>query len=95
MYPLRFNLYIAPGDYVARPDVQVVFAAGETEQFVEVAIEDDNVFEESEAFMAVLSLPVGSTGVVLDSASQATAIIEDDDGKLSLEIILIREVSMR
>ena len=82
MYPLRFNLYIAPGDYVARPDIQVVFAAGETEQFVEVAIEDDNVLENSEAFMAVLSLPVGSTGVVLDStSSQATAIIEDDDGK--------------
>ena len=81
MHPLRFNLYIAPGDYVARTDVQVVFAAGETEQFVEVAIEDDNVLEDGEAFMAVLSLPVGSTGVVLDSTSlQATAIIEDDDG---------------
>ena len=81
MYTLRFNLYIAPEDYAARTDFQVVFAAGETEQFVEVAIEDDNVLEDSEAFEAVLSLPAGSTGVVLGPASQATATIDDDDGK--------------
>ena len=92
MYTLLYFTPSSRGYYVARIDVQVVFTAGETEQFVEVAIEDDNVLENSETFMAVLSLPVGSTGVVLDStSSQATAIIEDDNGKLSPEII-IREV---
>ena len=45
------------------------------------------MLEDSEVFEATLSLPVGSTGVVLGS-SQATAIIQDNDGKLSPEIII-------
>lgn len=76
------SLCIAPADYAARLDFQVVFAAGETEQFVEVGIEVDNVYESSlEEFQAVLSLPAGSTGVVLGQQSQATATIQDNDGK--------------
>ena len=64
-------------------DFPVVFAAGETEQFVEVGIEADNVYESSlEAFEAALSLPAGSTGVVLGQQSQATATIQDNNGKL-------------
>ena len=59
-----------------------MFAAGETEQFVEVGIVVDNVYESSlEEFQAELSLPAGSTGVVLGQQSQATATIQDNNGK--------------
>jgi predicted exporter len=61
-------------------DVQVVFAVGETEQFVVVAIQEDSVLEGSEAFQAELSLPAGSTGVLLGQQSLATATIQDNDG---------------
>ena len=43
---------------------------------------DDNVYETQECFMAVLSLPAGSTGVQIGQQSQANAIIFDDDGTL-------------
>ena len=85
MLGLIYYYSLAPGDYATRQDFQVVFAAGEIEQFVEVGVEDDNVYESSlEEFQAVLSLPAGSTGVVLGQQSQATASIQDNDGRLRL-----------
>ena len=71
----------APADYVARSDVQVTFAVGESERFVEVMIVDDSVLEGDEVFGAVLSLQPGSSGVVLGAANEAAATIEDDDSK--------------
>ena len=66
----------------------MVFAAGETEQFVEVAIEADNVLENSlEEFQAQLSLPIGSTGVVLGQQSLSTASIQDNNGKSKVLIV--------
>ena len=71
-------------DFAAREDLLVVFGVGETEQFVEVGIENDDVYEnELEEFEAVLTLPPGSSGVLLGQQSQAMASIQDDDGKLS------------
>ena len=66
---------------MSRVDVPVIFTAGTTEQFVEVMLVDDNIVEGDELFEGLLSLPVGSTGVVL-GVDQATATIQDDDGKL-------------
>ena len=68
-------------DYVARTSVPVLFAVGESEQFVEVMIANDNVYEGTEQFQATLTLQPGSTGVVLGQQSQADAIIQDDDGR--------------
>ena len=62
----------------------VTFAAGESEAFVEVGLINDDVYETQEFFMAVLSLPAGSTGVQIGQQSQANAIISDDDGTLKL-----------
>ena len=77
----KLNIYdsTATEDYVARTDFSVIFSAGDTEQSVEVMLADDTVVEETEEFQATLSLPVGSSGVVLGSATVATATIEDDD----------------
>lgn len=76
------NIYIysAPEDYVSRIEVLVTFTAGETEQFVEVLLVDDNVVEGEEVFSATLTLPAGSSGVALGQNSEATATITDDDG---------------
>ena len=65
---------------MSRIDVPVIFAAGTTEQFLEVMLVDDNIVEGVEEFEGVLSLAPGSTGVVL-GMDQATATIQDDDGK--------------
>ena len=65
---------------MSRVDVPVTFTAGTIEQFVEVMLVDDNIVEGDEAFEALLSLPAGSTGVVL-GVNEATATIQDDDGK--------------
>ena len=58
----------------------VTFATGDSERFVEVALINDNVYETTEYFMAVLELPAGSSGVQLGQQSQANAMIFDDDG---------------
>ena len=54
------------------------------------------MYETQECFMAVLSLPAGSTGVQIGQQSQAKAIIFDDDGTLKLLLILLiyREIAM-
>ena len=65
---------------MSRQAIPVIFTAGTTEQFVEVMLVDDNILEGDEDFEGLLSLPVGSTGVVL-GMDQATATIQDDDGK--------------
>lgn len=69
----------AGSDFVSIVDVPVTFLAGETEQFVEVMLLDDVIFEGEESFTAVLSLQSGSTGVILGPESQATASISDFD----------------
>lgn len=68
-------------------NLPVTFAAGESEAFIEVGLIDDDVYETQECFMAVLSLPAGSSGVQIGQQSQANAIIFDNDGTLKLLFI--------
>ena len=66
-------------DYVSRSDFLVTFAAGETEQFVDVMLLDNDVVEGEQMFQGLLVLPAGSVGVIL-GADEATASISDNDG---------------
>ena len=59
----------------------MTFAAGETEQLVEVMIIDDQNYEGEEQFQGILELQSGSSGVVLGTQTTADATIQDDDGK--------------
>ena len=58
----------------------MTFAAGDTEEMVEVTIINDSVYEGEEEFEAFLELQVGSSGVALGLQTVASATIQDDDG---------------
>ena len=67
----------APDDYTSVSQL-LTFGPGQTTQNVPVAIFDDNVFEETEQFMA--SLELVTTGVdVQVIPAEATVNIFDDD----------------
>ena len=59
---------------------EVVFSPSESEQSrnVTISIINDNVHEETEQFTVQLSLPSGSTGVVLDEDSATVQIVDED-----------------
>ncbi len=59
----------------------MTFQPSETQREIQVMIEDDNILEDNENFLGLLTLPDGSEGVALGSASTATATIIDNDGK--------------
>ena len=58
----------------------VIFTPVQTQQFVDVTINDDSVLEGNETFQGVLSLPSGSNGVSLGD-NMATVTILDNDRK--------------
>ena len=58
----------------------MTFSPTETTQFVDVVVNDDTFLEESENFIALLSLPPASSGVILGDM-RATATIEDNDSE--------------
>lgn len=58
----------------------MTFAAGDTEEMVEVTIINDSVYEGEEEFEAFLELQAGSSGVALGLQTVASATIQDDDG---------------
>ena len=58
----------------------VIFTPVQTQQFVDVTINDDSVLEDNETFQGVLSLPSGSNGVSLGD-NMATVTILDNDRK--------------
>lgn len=62
------------------------FAPLQTQRTVEVQINDDQLVEGSETFVGMLSLPVGSRGLVL-GLSTATAEIIDDDGMFLKQLV--------
>ena len=70
-------------DYAAISDLAVTFAPDETVKMVSVTIINDEVLEGEESFSGQLSLPSGSTGVVIGQR-ESTATIEDEDGELRL-----------
>ena len=71
--------YIAVQDYITTSQ-RVIFPPTVTSQTVMVSILDDNVVESMEQFTALLSVPVGQSGVGL-GADTATVNIIDGDGK--------------
>lgn len=80
MIKINFDLVsLASEDFIPRTNVPVTFEAGESEQFVEVMIVNDSVFEGEEQFGATLALQPQSSGIVLGSQSEASATIQDDD----------------
>ena len=66
----------APDDYTSLATT-VVFAAGITEQMVDISIVDDAVLEQPQTFS--LELSALTSGVVVDEAATATIVIEDND----------------
>ena len=79
-------LILASVDFVPRTSVPVTFAAGDSEEFVEVQIINDGVHEGEEQFEAFLELQPGGSGVVLGQQSTATATIQDDDGTYNIPL---------
>lgn len=71
---------LASVDFTPRISVPVTFQAGDSEEFVEVLILNDDVFEGDEQFEGILELQPGSSGAVLGQQTVATATIQDDDG---------------
>ena len=59
----------------------VTFDPSDEIQIVQVMVNNDNIAEEVEMFLGRLSLPSGSSGVVI-SIGDATATITDTNGKL-------------
>ena len=58
----------------------VNFAAGVTEQVVEIPITNDSIIESTEVFEAVLTTAV--TNTIVGNPGVANVFIEDDDGTL-------------
>ena len=77
---------VAGNDYTGRQNVEVSFDPSQLEQtvFVDVLVNDDQLLEGEEQFFGVLSLPAGSTGVVLGE-DRATATIQDNDGESTVQ----------
>ena len=54
------------------------FSPSETVRFILIPIINDDIREEMEQFRVQLSLPSGSTGVVLDQSSATVQIVDED-----------------
>ena len=70
-------------DFVSQ-QFQLNFPAGETRADFNVTILDDNVIENMESFLLLLSIPnnLTSKGVQVGPNSAATVTIMDNDGEL-------------
>ena len=66
---------------MARTNIPVVFNPSDTQQIVEVTIANDVAYEGVETFGGLLTLPDGSSGVMV-GADRATVTIDDDDSRL-------------
>ena len=60
---------------------QLTFST-ESSQMVSISIINDDIHEKMEQFTVQLSLPSGSTGVVLDQNSTIVQIVDEDSGHL-------------
>ena len=76
------SLVSVGGDYRAlspEPN-ELIFTPAQSEQFmtITVPIINDDIREDTEHFIVQLSLPSGSTGVVLDQDSATVQIMDED-----------------
>ena len=74
--------HTAGEDYTTTSQL-VTFAPSENSQIVMVPIREDQRVELDENFVGQLTLPSGSSGVVLGAATTATVTIRDDDSEYS------------
>ena len=65
--------------------VEVFFSSSETVHYVLIPIINDDIREEVEQFTVELSLPSGSTGVVLDQDSATVEIVDEDSKFLGVD----------
>ena len=75
-----------PADFSGRSNVPVTFAPGETVQYVNVSVANDDIVEGDETFTATLTS--SDSTVMIGSSNTATATIIDTDSK-SIHIIFI------
>ncbi len=73
---------VAPGDYAALTETQLIFAPGETSRTITVAVTGDANFEVDETFLVNLTSPVNAT---LGDA-QGIGTIINDDGRPTISI---------
>ena len=71
------NISIAGVDFVEL-SVEVFFSPPETMHYILITIINDDIQEVMEQFTVQLSLPSGSTGVVLDQDSATVQIVDED-----------------
>ena len=79
---------IGPEDYTGGT-YQVTFETGKTTAQFNISINDDNVCEREEMFVAMLEIPAESNmfGIMAGMPSKATVKISDDDGECSLHTL--------
>ena len=79
---LRHCCYIAGSDYTAAFGLQITLDAATRSIPVDVSLMNDTVFELTESFSSVLSLPGGPINRVTLAPDSAVAEILDEDGQL-------------
>ena len=74
------NFFSVGDDYRALllEPIEIFFSQAQSEQSVTILIVNDDIQEEKEQFTVQLSLPSGSTGVVLDQDSATVQIVDED-----------------
>ena len=75
-----YVLFLSVSDDYTALSSEVSFSPSQSEQFTTITISviNDNIHEKMEQFTVQLSLPSGSTGVVLDQDSATVHIVDDD-----------------
>ena len=73
---------IGDRDYSRISDFEVTFPADVDEITVNVSVTPDEIYEDTEVFTAVLTLPDNAEGVMLGVDNAGLATITDDDGTI-------------
>ena len=68
-------------DFLAKPELELVFSRDQNKRNVTITITDDNVTEGIESFTAMISKAPMSGVVVSITDPTVTIFIEDDDSK--------------
>ena len=79
---VKHHFLTANTDFKGQTSVTVTFAPSETEKIVNVSVLNDDTFESTETFTAMLTAVPGSMAMI-GTADTATATITDDDSKFS------------
>ncbi len=75
-------------DFVSASDTRTFSATDTTDKCIDIIMSEDSIFEANEMFTVSLSVVSPTTGVTIQR-SRTTVVIVDDDGMVSLHVILI------